>query len=117
MAPQKKSRVAKERDEGARGLWRWLANRFDVRRLLVFVDEHRRLMDAGVLADHLFDFARFDAETADLHLIVEAADPVRWTEPDELKFDRQRPLPPLTGMLSDTILAAFSVCSPLLRVD
>jgi transposase len=39
LAPQKKSRVAKEeRDEGARGLWRWLANRFDVRRL-VFVDE------------------------------------------------------------------------------
>jgi transposase len=38
LAPQKKSRVAKERDEGARGLWGWLANRFDVRRL-VFVDE------------------------------------------------------------------------------
>jgi transposase len=38
MAAQKKSPVAQERDEGARGLWRWLATRFDVRRL-VFVDE------------------------------------------------------------------------------
>jgi transposase len=34
----KKSSVASERDEQARGLWRWLASRFDARRL-VFVDE------------------------------------------------------------------------------
>jgi transposase len=34
----KKSQIAKERDEQARGLWRWLASRFDARRL-VFVDE------------------------------------------------------------------------------
>lgn len=38
MAAQKKSKVAQERDEGLRGLWRWLVSRFDVRRL-VFVDE------------------------------------------------------------------------------
>ncbi|MGH3147086.1 MAG: IS630 family transposase [Rubrobacter sp.] len=38
MAAQKKSRLASERDEEARGLWRWLASRFDARRL-VFVDE------------------------------------------------------------------------------
>jgi transposase len=38
VATQKKSKVAQERDEGARGLWRWLVSRFDVRRL-VFVDE------------------------------------------------------------------------------
>jgi transposase len=38
LAAQKKSPVAQERDEGARALWRWLATRFDVRRL-VFVDE------------------------------------------------------------------------------
>ena len=38
MAAQKKSKVAQERDEGERGLWRWLTSRFDVRRL-VFVDE------------------------------------------------------------------------------
>ena len=38
MAAQKKSQVAQERDEEARGLWRWLASRFDARRL-VFVDE------------------------------------------------------------------------------
>jgi transposase len=38
VAAQKKSPVASERDEGARELWRWLASRFDVRRL-VFVDE------------------------------------------------------------------------------
>jgi transposase len=38
MATQKKSRIASERDEEARGLWRWLASHFDARRL-VFVDE------------------------------------------------------------------------------
>jgi transposase len=34
----KKSQIASERDEESRGLWRWLASRFDARRL-VFVDE------------------------------------------------------------------------------
>ena len=34
----KKSPISSERDEQARGLWRWLASRFDARRL-VFVDE------------------------------------------------------------------------------
>jgi transposase len=38
MAAQKKSQLASERDEEARGLWRWLASRFDAKRL-VFVDE------------------------------------------------------------------------------
>jgi transposase len=38
MARQKKSPIAQERDEEARGLWRWLASRLDARRL-VFVDE------------------------------------------------------------------------------
>jgi hypothetical protein len=38
LAAQKKSPLASERDEEARGLWRWLASRFDARRL-VFVDE------------------------------------------------------------------------------
>ena len=38
MATQKKSQIASERDEEARGLWRWLASHFDARRL-VFVDE------------------------------------------------------------------------------
>lgn len=38
MADQKKSKIAQERDEEVRGLWRWLASRFDARRL-VFVDE------------------------------------------------------------------------------
>jgi len=38
MADQKKSQIAQERDEEARGLWRWLASHFDARRL-VFVDE------------------------------------------------------------------------------
>jgi hypothetical protein len=38
MATQKKSQIASERDEEARGLWRWLASRFEARRL-VFVDE------------------------------------------------------------------------------
>jgi transposase len=38
VAPQKKSPLASERDEEARGLWRWLASRFDARRL-VFIDE------------------------------------------------------------------------------
>jgi transposase len=38
LAAQKKSKVASERDEEIRGLWRWLASHFDARRL-VFVDE------------------------------------------------------------------------------
>jgi transposase len=39
VAAQKKSPIAQEeRDEQKRGLWRWLASRFDARRL-VFVDE------------------------------------------------------------------------------
>jgi transposase len=38
MATQKKSKIASERDEEARGLWHWLASHFDARRL-VFVDE------------------------------------------------------------------------------
>jgi transposase len=38
LAAQKKSKVASERDEEARGLWRWLASHFDARRI-VFVDE------------------------------------------------------------------------------
>jgi transposase len=38
MAAQKKSQIASERDEEARGLWWWLASRVDARRL-VFVDE------------------------------------------------------------------------------
>ena len=38
MADQKKSKVASERDEEARGLWQWLASHFEARRL-VFVDE------------------------------------------------------------------------------
>jgi hypothetical protein len=38
MAAQKKSQIDSERDEEARGLWRWLASRFDAR-CLVFVDE------------------------------------------------------------------------------
>src|SRR5215203_4953096 len=38
MADQKKSKIASERDEEVRGLWRWLASYFDARRL-VFVDE------------------------------------------------------------------------------
>ena len=40
LAAQKKSQIASERDEEVRGLWRWLASRFDARRL-VFVDEIR----------------------------------------------------------------------------
>jgi transposase len=38
VAAQKKSPIATERDEGKRGLWKWLASHFDARRL-VFIDE------------------------------------------------------------------------------
>lgn len=38
MADQKKAPIASERDEDARGLWRWLARHFDAKRL-VFIDE------------------------------------------------------------------------------
>src|SRR5215210_3110485 len=39
LAAQKKSKIASERDEEVRGLWRWLASHFDAARRLVFVDE------------------------------------------------------------------------------
>jgi hypothetical protein len=43
VAAQKKSRAASERDEGARGLWwRWFLARFDLGRLVVFVEESGR---------------------------------------------------------------------------
>src|SRR5215211_4907237 len=38
MAAQKKSQIASERDEEVRGLWRWLASRFDARRLVFAVE-------------------------------------------------------------------------------
>ena len=38
LAAQKKSPIAQEREEVERGLWKWLASRFDSRRL-VFIDE------------------------------------------------------------------------------
>ncbi len=38
VAAQKKSPIASEREEEKRGLWRWLASRFDAGRL-VFIDE------------------------------------------------------------------------------
>ena len=38
MAAQKKSPIAQQRDEDERALWKWLASRFDARRL-VFIDE------------------------------------------------------------------------------
>jgi transposase len=39
LAYQKKSQIASERDEEARGLWRWLASHYFDARRLVFVDE------------------------------------------------------------------------------
>jgi hypothetical protein len=41
-------------------------------------------------------------------LIVEAADPVPWTKPDELVYDPQRPLPKLGGHFAGGFLAALA---------
>jgi hypothetical protein len=38
MVAQKKSQIARERDEEARGLWRWLASRFDASAVLKTTD-------------------------------------------------------------------------------
>jgi hypothetical protein len=41
-------------------------------------------------------------------LIVEAAEPVIWTKPEELEFDRQKPLPKLGGVFADGYHIAFA---------
>jgi hypothetical protein len=46
--------------------------------------------------------------TSNTILIVEAANPVPWTKPDDLPFDPNRPLPALGGHFGDGFLAAFA---------
>ena len=58
MADQKKSKIAQERDEDVRGLWRWLAPRFDARRL-VFVDESG--FHTSMIVDGATDSEAFEA--------------------------------------------------------
>ena len=41
---------------------------------LVFAGEHDSILDGGVLAQHGFDLAEFDAEAAELDLVVDAAE-------------------------------------------
>jgi hypothetical protein len=46
--------------------------------------------------------------TANTAVIAEAADPVIWTKPDELEFDRQKPLPKLGGIFADGYHIVFA---------
>jgi hypothetical protein len=40
-------------------------------------------------------------------MVVEAADPVPWSKPEDLPFDPEKPLPKLGGEFPDLFLAAF----------
>jgi hypothetical protein len=44
-------------------------------------------------------------------LVVEAAEAVPWTRPEELVYDPDKPLPPLGGHFGDDILAVFGDAS------
>ncbi len=48
----------------------------------------------------------FPGGTANTILIVEAAQSVPWTKPDDLPYDPNRPLPPLGGHFRNVFLAA-----------
>ena len=45
---------------------------------------------------------------ANTAMLAEAAESVIWTKPDELEFDRQKPLPKLGGVFSDGYHIAFA---------
>ena len=45
--------------------------------------------------------------TSNTIMIVEAADPVPWTKPEDIVFDPDKPLPKLGGEFPDIINAAF----------
>jgi hypothetical protein len=45
--------------------------------------------------------------TSSTVFIVEAAEPVPWTKPEELVYDPQKPLPKLGGLFADGFYAAF----------
>jgi hypothetical protein len=44
-------------------------------------------------------------------MIAEAAEPVPWTKPDDLRFNREKPLPRLGGLFDDGFHVAFADCS------
>jgi hypothetical protein len=52
--------------------------------------------------------AQFTDGLSNTLLVVEAADSVPWTKPDELTADPKKPLPKLGGLLHDGFLAAFA---------
>jgi hypothetical protein len=40
-------------------------------------------------------------------MVVEAADPVPWTKPEDLPFNKDKPLPQVGGLFKDTFHAAM----------
>jgi hypothetical protein len=52
--------------------------------------------------------ANFTDGASNTILIVEAAEAVPWTKPDELAYALDRPLPSLGGQRGDGFLAAFA---------
>jgi hypothetical protein len=55
--------------------------------------------------------ASFPDGTSNTILIVEAGEAVPWTKPDELEFDRKKPLPKLGGQFPGIFLAALADAS------
>jgi hypothetical protein len=55
--------------------------------------------------------ASFPGGTSNAFLIVEAADPVEWTRPDDIAYDPNGPLPRLGGMAPGSFLAVLGDAS------
>jgi RNA polymerase sigma factor (sigma-70 family) len=52
-------------------------------------------------------FANITDGSSNTLMVVEAADPVPWTKPEDLPFDPEKPLPKLGGEFPDLVVAAF----------
>jgi hypothetical protein len=73
----------------------------------VFVGEGTPFEDGKALT---FD-ADFPDGTCNTLLVVEAGEPVPWTKPQELRYERDGPLPDLRGVFKDGIRVRMADCS------
>jgi len=57
--------------------------------------------------------ANFQDGTSNTLLIVEASDPVEWTKPEDISYDRLKPVPALGKYLPNTFFAVLADGSPV----